>query len=103
MIDALLQGFSVAFQPENLLFIFIGVLVGQIVGALPGVGPAAGMALLLPLTFGLEPVTAIMMLAGIMYGGQYGGTWDTFDNHAASRTSSKINLNNLISSKTIHS
>jgi putative tricarboxylic transport membrane protein len=74
MIEALLQGFSVAFQPENLLFIFVGVLVGQIVGALPGVGPAAGMALLLPLTFGLEPVTAIMMLAGIMYGGQYGGT-----------------------------
>jgi putative tricarboxylic transport membrane protein len=74
MIEALLQGFSVAFQPGNLLFIFLGVLVGQIVGALPGIGPAAGMALLLPLTFGLEPVTAIMMLAGIMYGGQYGGT-----------------------------
>jgi putative tricarboxylic transport membrane protein len=50
------------------------VLIGQVVGALPGLGPAAGMALLLPLTFGLEPVTAIMMLAGIMYGGQYGGT-----------------------------
>ncbi|NBE06063.1 tripartite tricarboxylate transporter permease [Paragemmobacter ruber] len=74
MIEALLQGFSVAMMPENLLFIFIGVLIGQVVGALPGVGPAAGMALLLPLTFGLEPVTAIMMLAGIMYGGQYGGT-----------------------------
>lgn len=74
MIDALLQGFAVAFQPGNLLLIFAGVLVGQIVGALPGLGPAAGMALLLPLTFGLEPVTAIMMLAGIMYGGQYGGT-----------------------------
>lgn len=74
MIDALLQGFSVAMMPENLLFIFLGVLIGQVVGALPGVGPAAGMALLLPLTFGLEPVTAIMMLAGIMYGGQYGGT-----------------------------
>ena len=74
MFEALLQGFAVAFLPHNLLFIFAGVLVGQIVGALPGVGPAAGMALLLPLTFGLEPVTAIMMLAGIMYGGQYGGT-----------------------------
>lgn len=74
MIDALMQGFAVAFLPENLLFIFLGVLVGQVVGALPGLGPAAGMALLLPLTFGLEPVTAIMMLAGIMYGGQYGGT-----------------------------
>ncbi len=74
MMDALLQGFAVAFQPGNLLLIFVGVLIGQIVGALPGLGPAAGMALLLPLTFGLEPVTAIMMLAGIMYGGQYGGT-----------------------------
>lgn len=74
MLDALLQGFAVAFAPGNLLLIFAGVLVGQIVGALPGLGPAAGMALLLPLTFGLEPVTAIMMLAGIMYGGQYGGT-----------------------------
>ncbi|VVT03370.1 tripartite tricarboxylate transporter permease [Rhizobium sp. EC-SD404] len=74
MFDLLLQGFAVAFQPSNLAFIFVGVLLGQIIGALPGVGPAAGMALLLPLTFGLEPVTAIMMLAGIMYGGQYGGT-----------------------------
>lgn len=74
MIDLLLQGFAVALTPTNLGFIFLGVLIGQIVGALPGVGPAAGMALLLPLTFGLEPVTAIMMLAGIMYGGQYGGT-----------------------------
>lgn len=74
MIDALMQGFAVAFLPENLLFIFLGVFMGQVVGALPGLGPAAGMALLLPLTFGLEPATAIMMLAGIMYGGQYGGT-----------------------------
>lgn len=74
MIDMLLQGFAIAFQPENLLFIALGVAIGQIVGALPGLGPAAGMALLLPLTFGLEPVTAIMLLAGIMYGGQYGGT-----------------------------
>ena len=74
MFDLLLQGFAIALQPENLAFIALGVVIGQIVGALPGLGPAAGMALLLPLTFGLEPVTAIMMLAGIMYGGQYGGT-----------------------------
>lgn len=74
MLDLLLQGFALCFTPTNLAFIFLGVLIGQIVGALPGVGPAAGMALLLPLTFGLEPVTAVMMLAGIMYGGQYGGT-----------------------------
>jgi putative tricarboxylic transport membrane protein len=74
MLDLLIQGFATALQPGNLAFIFLGVMVGQVVGALPGLGPAAGMALLLPLTFGLEPVTAIMMLAGIMYGGQYGGT-----------------------------
>ena len=74
MFDLLIQGFALALSPQNLLFIFLGVVIGQIVGALPGLGPAAGMALLLPLTFGLEPVTAIMMLAGIMYGGQYGGT-----------------------------
>lgn len=74
MFELLFQGFAIALQPQNLLFIALGVLIGQVVGALPGLGPAAGMALLLPLTFGLEPVTAIMMLAGIMYGGQYGGT-----------------------------
>jgi putative tricarboxylic transport membrane protein len=74
MIDLLLQGFALAAQPQNLAFILLGVVIGQIVGALPGLGPAAGMALLLPLTFGLPPATAIMMLAGIMYGGQYGGT-----------------------------
>jgi putative tricarboxylic transport membrane protein len=70
----LAQGFAVCFTPLNLSFIVIGVLVGQVIGALPGIGPAAGMALLLPLTYGIPPVTAIMMLAGIMYGGMYGGT-----------------------------
>jgi len=74
MLDPLLVGFATAFEPNNPLFIFLGVLIGQVVGALPGLGPSAGMALLLPLTFGLEPVTAVMMLAGIMYGAQYGGT-----------------------------
>jgi putative tricarboxylic transport membrane protein len=73
-IDLLAQGFASVFTLKSLAFIFIGVLIGQIVGALPGIGPSAGMALLLPLTFGLDPATAIMMLAGIMYGGQYGGT-----------------------------
>ncbi|MFC4171079.1 tripartite tricarboxylate transporter permease [Microvirga sp. GCM10011540] len=77
MIDALAslgQGFQVALAPMNLMFIFIGVCLGQLIGALPGLGPSAGMALLLPITFGIPPVTAIMMLAGIMYGGMYGGT-----------------------------
>src|SRR5687767_9061211 len=68
------HGFATCFTPLNLAFIVIGVLIGQIIGALPGIGPSAGMALLLPLTYGVPPATAIMMLAGIMYGGMYGGT-----------------------------
>src|SRR5918995_3287295 len=72
--DMLMQGFAGALTPTNLMFIFIGVLVGQIIGALPGIGPSAGMALLLPITYGMDPATALMMLAGIMYGGMYGGT-----------------------------
>ena len=73
-LSLLIDGFAIALTPTNLLFVLIGVVLGQIVGALPGIGPAAGMALLLPLTFGVEPVSAIVMLAGIMYGGMYGGT-----------------------------
>lgn len=71
---SLAHGFETALTPEGLLFTFLGVLLGQLIGALPGIGPAAGMALLLPLTFGMSPTVAVMMLAGIMYGAQYGGT-----------------------------
>lgn len=69
-----LDGFVVVLQPENLLYCLIGVVVGMLVGVLPGLGPAATVAILLPLTFNVEPVTAIIMLAGIFYGAQYGGT-----------------------------
>lgn len=69
-----LDGFSVVLEPTNLLYCLIGVLVGMLVGVLPGLGPAATIAMLLPLTFRVEPVTAIIMLAGIFYGAQYGGT-----------------------------
>lgn len=68
------QGFAVALTPSNLLFVFIGVFLGQVIGALPGIGPSLGMVLLLPISFGLPPVTAIVMLSGIMYGAMYGGT-----------------------------
>ena len=68
------QGFVVAFTPSGVFAIFLGVVIGQLVGALPGIGPAAGMALLLPVTFGMAPQDAVMMLAGILYGGMYGGT-----------------------------
>ena len=69
-----LDGFGVVLQPENLLYCLIGVIIGMLVGVLPGLGPAATIAILLPLTFSVEPVTAIIMLAGIFYGAQYGGT-----------------------------
>lgn len=67
-------GFSVALEPANLLFCFLGVLVGTLVGVLPGFGPIAAIALLLPLTFKMAPATAIIMLAGIYYGAMYGGS-----------------------------
>ena len=72
--SSLLMGFSVALTPSNLLFAFAGSLFGTIVGILPGLGPAAGTALLIPLTFHLDPTGAIIMLAAIYYGSQYGGT-----------------------------
>jgi putative tricarboxylic transport membrane protein len=69
-----LDGFTVVLEPTNLLYCLIGVVVGMLVGVLPGLGPAATIAILLPITLGIEPVTAIIMLAGIFYGAQYGGT-----------------------------
>ena len=73
-ISPVLNGFGVVFEPTNLLYCLIGVVVGMLIGVLPGLGPAATIAILLPVTFGIEPVTAIIMLAGIFYGAQYGGT-----------------------------
>ena len=67
-------GFSVALTPINLFFCFIGVTLGTIIGALPGLGSVTGVAILLPLTFGMDPTTAIIMLSGIYYGVMYGGT-----------------------------
>ncbi|GAA1725314.1 tripartite tricarboxylate transporter permease [Aeromicrobium alkaliterrae] len=69
-----IDGFGVVLQPENLLYCLIGVTVGMLIGVLPGLGPAATVAILLPITLTVEPVTAIIMLAGIFYGAQYGGT-----------------------------
>jgi len=67
-------GFSVALSPMNVLFCLIGALVGTLIGVLPGIGPLATIAMLLPITFGLHPVGALIMLAGIYYGSQYGGS-----------------------------
>ena len=68
VVTGLLHGFSVALQPLNLLWCFVGVLLGTVVGVLPGLGPPATIAMLLPLTFLMNPASAIIMLAGIYYG-----------------------------------
>ena len=67
-------GFGVAFTPINLLYAFIGCLMGTLIGVLPGIGPLATIAMLLPATYALPPVSALIMLAGIYYGAQYGGS-----------------------------
>jgi putative tricarboxylic transport membrane protein len=72
--DSLIHGFYVAFQLDHLLFCAIGVLVGTLVGVLPGIGPTGAMALLLPATFKATPTSSLIMLAGIYYGAQYGGS-----------------------------
>ena len=74
LLSNLALGFSVAFGFLNLAYCFIGAFVGTLIGVLPGIGPVATIAMLLPLTFGLEPVTALIMLAGIFYGAQYGSS-----------------------------
>ena len=70
----LVLGFGVAFTPVNLMLCLIGALVGTLIGVLPGIGTIATVAMLLPITFGLPPVGALIMLAGIYYGAQYGGS-----------------------------
>ena len=73
-IQHLFYGFGIVLEPTNLLMCFFGVLLGTFVGVLPGLGPAATMALLLPVTYNLNPVGAIIMLSGIYYGCLYGGS-----------------------------
>ncbi|NLI91791.1 MAG: tripartite tricarboxylate transporter permease [Peptococcaceae bacterium] len=73
-LEQLFYGFSIALTPMNLLWALIGVTVGTIIGVLPGVGPVTGIAVLLPLTFGRDPASALILLAGIYYGAMYGGS-----------------------------
>lgn len=73
-LDLLMQGFATAVTPTNLFLCLMGCLWGTAVGVLPGLGPLAGMALLLPLTYSLDPTGAVIMLAGIFYGAMYGGS-----------------------------
>jgi TctA family transporter len=74
LFNNLIFGFSVALTLQNLWFCFIGVFLGTLIGVLPGIGPLATIAMLLPLTFNVPPVAALIMLAGIYYGAQYGGS-----------------------------
>ena len=73
-LSSLFSGFSVALQPDNLLFCFLGTLMGTLVGVLPGLGPVGAMAILLPITFKMSSAGAIIMLAGMYYGVAYGGS-----------------------------
>ena len=72
MFGNLILGFQVALSLHNLVYCFIGVFVGTAIGVLPGIGPLVTIAMLLPITFNLPPVPALIMLAGIYYGSQYG-------------------------------
>jgi len=86
----LIFGFGVALSLQNLLYCFIGVLVGTLIGVLPGIGPMATIAMLLPLTYTVPPVAALIMLAGIYYGAQYGGSTTSILVNLPGETSSVI-------------
>ena len=74
LIANLATGFGVAFTPINLMYCLIGCVLGTLIGVLPGLGPIATIAMLLPATYALPPIAALIMLAGIYYGSQYGGS-----------------------------
>ena len=74
LFNNLALGFGIAFTAQNLMYAFIGCLLGTVIGVLPGIGPLATIAMLLPATYALPPVAALIMLAGIYYGAQYGGS-----------------------------
>jgi len=74
VLDNLILGAQVAFSWQNILYCLVGVLLGTLIGVLPGIGPVPTIAMLLPITFNLDPIAALIMLAGIYYGSQYGGS-----------------------------
>ena len=74
LLSLLAQGFAIALTPTNLAYGFVGALVGTAIGVLPGLGPPATIALLLPITYGMAPTSAVILLAGIFYGAMYGGS-----------------------------
>jgi putative tricarboxylic transport membrane protein len=90
LFDHLALGFGVALTPINLLYALIGALVGTLIGVLPGIGPVATIAMLLPTTYSLQPVSALIMLAGIYYGAQYGGSTTSILLNMPGETSSAV-------------
>lgn len=74
LLSNLATGFSVAFSLTNLMFVTLGVTAGTLIGALPGIGPVAGIAMLLPFAYGMDPVTAMILMAGVYYGTMFGGS-----------------------------
>lgn len=90
LFDHLLLGLSTALQLNNLLYCLIGVVIGTAIGVLPGIGPIPTVALLLPFTFGLSPASALIMLAGIFYGAQYGGSTTAILVNVPGETSSVV-------------
>jgi putative tricarboxylic transport membrane protein len=74
ILSGLASGFQTVLQPSHLFYCFVGVFIGTLIGVLPGIGPVGAMSILLPITFGISSVSSIIMLAGIYYGAQYGGS-----------------------------
>lgn len=73
-LDSLLFGFSVALQPANLMYVFLGVFAGTIIGMLPGLGPISALALMIPITFSMNPASALILMSGVYYGAIFGGS-----------------------------
>jgi putative tricarboxylic transport membrane protein len=73
-LGGIVSGFGLVFQPGNFVYCFLGVFIGTLVGVLPGIGPIGAMSILLPTTYGMSPVSAVIMFAGIFYGAMYGGS-----------------------------
>lgn len=90
LLQNLALGFSVAVSPENLLYCFIGVLLGTLIGVLPGIGPTATVSMLLPITYHLSPAASMIMLAGVYYGAQYGGSTTAILVNLPGETSSTV-------------
>src|SRR5262245_26064581 len=90
LLNHLALGFGVALTPVNLMYAFIGSLLGTLIGVLPGLGPVATIAMLLPTTYALQPVSALIMLAGIYYGPQYGGSTTSILLNMPGETSSAV-------------